>query len=126
MENKEKESYLNVYPAWAWSLITFFISIILLFIIDNQRGFSEVIANILYIILIAIACFYICKAHPKSVWYTPIICNIMAFVSLAVFVFTDLNTLSELIFWLSSLLVSVVGAIIGATFGRRKLFNQNN
>ena len=117
---KEKESYLHVYPAWAWALVTFFISIILLFIMDNQRGFFEVIANILYIILIAIACFYICKAHPESVWYTPIICNILAFVSLFVFIFTDLNTISELIFWLSSFGVSVIGAIVGATIGRRK------
>lgn len=122
---KEKESYLHVYPAWAWALVTFFISIILLFIMDNQRGFFEVIANILYIILIAIACFYICKAHPESVWYTPIICNILAFVSLLVFIFTDLNTISELIFWLSSFVVSAVGAIIGSKIGRKKIKQGN-
>lgn len=120
MGKKAEESYLEVYPAWAWSLLTFFISIIFLFIIDNQRGFVEVIANILYFIFIAIACFFICRAHPESVWHTPIICNILAFVSLLVFVFTDLNTLSELIFWIGSLGVSVVGAIVGAKIGRRK------
>lgn len=118
---KKEGSYLDIYPAWAWSLLAFFISIILLFIIDNQRGFFEIIANIFYFTFIAIACFFICRAHPESVWYTPVICNILGFVAIIVFVFTDLSESSELIFWIGSFVVSVIGAIIGAKIGRRKI-----
>lgn len=126
MGEKEKESYIDVYPAWASSLPTFVISIILLFIIDGFHGFFEIVASVFYIILIAIACFFICKAHPESVWHTPVICNLMAVVAIIVFVFTDLSTLSELLYWISSLVVSAIGAIVGATLGRRKLIKQKN
>ncbi|WP_297093748.1 hypothetical protein [uncultured Draconibacterium sp.] len=120
MGKKGEESYLEVYPAWAWSLLTFFLSIILLFIVSGFHDFFEIVAYTSYIILIAIACFFICRAHPESVWYTPVICNLLAIISILVFVFREFETLSELMFWVSNFVVSVVGAIVGAKIGRRK------
>jgi uncharacterized membrane protein len=126
---KTKKSRLAGIPAWALSLITFIVATLLIFILAALLGsleifhnnFSEVLAYIFYGIVIAVACFFICKIHPKSFWYTPVICNLTCIIAAVV----------EPGFWTSELgivlggsfLLSYAGAIIGARTGRR-LINQ--
>jgi hypothetical protein len=129
MGKKEKKSRLAGIPAWALSLITLIVAFLLLFILaailDSLKILSdssrELIAYIFYDILIAIACFTICRTHPKSVWYTPIICSAPCIIAAIV----------EPTFWITRLwillgcgfLLSVIGAIFGASIGRR-IINQ--
>ena len=79
MEKKAKKSRLAKIPAWALSFIALVALIILLFILEDPKstGLSnmQIIEYAICIIFITIACFIICRIHPRSVWYTPFICN---------------------------------------------------
>jgi len=88
----------------------------------------EIIGYIVWDVFITAACFIICRAHPKSVRYTPVICNAVGIASVIVpIIYPEYwPPLSEWIFWISSIVLSVVAAIIGARIGRRKLDKQNN
>ncbi|MBL7105474.1 MAG: hypothetical protein ISS18_14190 [Bacteroidales bacterium] len=123
MEKKVKKSRLAGIPAWALSLMTLVALIILLSILEDPKnpGYStiQIIGYTFGVILITVACFIICRTHPKSVWYTPVICNAVGIMAIIMYVFTDLSTLSELIHWVSSCVISVIGAVIGAKIGRR-------
>lgn len=123
MEKKVKKSRLTEIPAWALSLTTLVALFILLSILEDPKnpGLStfQIVGYIFCVTLITIACFIICRTHPQSIWYTLVICNAVGIVAIFVYVFTDLSNLSELIFWGSSIVLSVIGAIIGATIGRR-------
>ena len=127
MEKKAKKPRLARIPAWAMSLITLFILFILLIFLEDPKntGLSniQIIGYIFCAILIVGACFIICMTHPKSVWYTPVICNAVSIMAIIMYVFTDLAPLSELIFWGSVFVLSVIGAIVGAKIGRR-IINQ--
>lgn len=125
MKTKEKKSLLSQIPSWGLSLITAFISLIFLLFLASLlvsipkigENLGEGIAYISYDILIAIACFFICRHNPKSIWYVPIICNAMGIIAAIV----------EPNFWISALwivicsgwVLSLIGAISGALMGRR-------
>ena len=124
MGKKVKESRLAKIPAWALSIIIFVVSIISAFVFDNVTipGYSTlgIIGSIFYVVLIPVACFIISMIHPKSVRYTPFICNPMALLGTILHPFFW-TTLSEYLFIVGSLALSVLGAIIGAKIGRRKI-----
>ena len=115
-------------PAIGLSLLTFFVSMILAFLLDRissteMSAFSttEIIPMIFYVSVIVGASFFICRTHPRSVWYTPFICNALgAFVGI-IGTLDDPNfirTFSS--FWIvfsGCLLLSIIGAIIGARTG---------
>jgi hypothetical protein len=77
---------------------------------------GDLLAYIGYDIIITIACFFLCRQNPKSVWYVPVICNLMGIISAIV----------EPEFWISSLWILICGgwvlsltaAIIGSLKGR--------
>ena len=127
MRNKTIKSGLAGIPAWALSIMTLFALFILLFILEDPKSSSlstfQIIGYTICVILITTACFIICRTHPKSIWYTPIICNAVGIMAIIMYVFTDLTPLSELIFWGSSCILSVIGAIVGARVGR-SIINQ--
>jgi hypothetical protein len=125
METKVKRSFLFGIQPWALSLLTAFVGMLFLFLLaglladvaklgDN----GELIAYICYDIVIAIACFFICRMNPKSFWYVPILSNTVGIISAIV----------ETNFWITPLwilicsgwVLSVIGAIIGAVLGRQK------
>ena len=77
---KTKESRLAKTPAWTLSLIIFALSIIISFVLGENITLPDsstlgIIGSIFYVVLIPVACFIISMVHPKSVWYTPFICN---------------------------------------------------
>ena len=131
MEKKVTQSRLAGIPAWALSLMASFASWIFLLLLFDETGSKDssflflFIVYLLLVIFFSVACFIICRIHPKSVWYTPFICNAHIISSI----------IFEIPFWTRSLLVwimlgigivfSVIAAIIGAWLGRR-LINQAN
>lgn len=136
MGKKAKKSRLAGIPAWALSLMTLVVLIILLVILEDPKnpGFStiQIIGYTFFAIWITAACFFICRKYPKSVWYTPVICNavgilgLIANITLTIAV-PDYDTpLSETILWVSICVISVIGATIGAKIGRRRIEKVNN
>ena len=81
----------------------------------------------LNLIFVTIACFFICRTHPKSVWYTPLICNtvgiigLIANLTLTIALLDYGTTSSEWIILVSGFVLSVTGAIVGARIGRRRI-----
>lgn len=124
MKKETKKSRLAGIPAWALSLMVFFASIGIFALPAPESIDGNIIVLIVYVIFLPAACFIICKTHPKSIWYTPLICN--AFI---IFLFISLlNSNQDLIFsiFLSGCIaLSVIGAIVGTRIGRR-LINQGN
>ena len=127
MKTKEKK-YLFGIPSWGLSLLTALLSTIILIFVASLLGYigpkmrideniGEGIAYIICDIIIAIACFFICRHNPKSIWYVPILCNTMGIISAIV----------EPNFWITSLwivicggwVLSLIGAISGAMVGNR-------
>ena len=126
MKTKEQKCLFGI-PSWGLSLLTALLSFIILFSLAALLGsiskidenISEGIAYISYDIVIAIACFFICRHNPKSIWYVPILCNTMGIISAIV----------EPNFWITSLwivicggwVLSLIGAISGAMVGKRSI-----
>ncbi len=124
MISKEQKLFWEL-PSWGLSLITALLSLIVLFffaallgsLLKNSEDVSEWVAYIIYDIIIAIACFFICRHNPKSIWYVPILCNTVGILAAIV----------EPNFWITFLwivvcggwVLSLVGAISGAIVGKR-------
>jgi len=126
MKTRNNKSIFTGIPAWALSLFTAFVSLIILFVLAEilaelfEKGdVGEIIAYLFYDILIAIGCFFICRQEPGSLWYVPVISNTMGIISAIV----------EPNFWITYLwmlicggwAISVAGAILGAITGRSRL-----
>jgi len=83
---------------------------------------ANIFGLIIYVIFLPAACFLICKTHPKSIWYSPLICNAFIVFSLITVSYSNPD-LTLLIFLSACIVLSVIGAIVGARIGRR-LINQ--
>jgi len=122
MNTNGKRSLLAGISSLALAVITLFISFFLLFLIAYP--FGEVLGYISYDIVIIIACFFICKKNPHSIWYVPIICNIVGVIA----AFGEEN-----FYWISTLwiiicggwLLSLIASIIGAQIGKRTAISVN-
>ena len=117
------ESRLAKTPAWALALVIFAVSIITVFLFEYLT-IPSYLGLIGLMLLIPVACFVICMIHPKSVRYTPFICNPVAVLG-TIFHPLAWTTLSEYLIFVISIVLSVLGAIIGAKIGQR-MINQNN
>jgi hypothetical protein len=131
MEKEAKKSGLARVPAWVSSLIILTVGVILLILLNDPSSSSlsttQTLGWIGYAILVTIACFFICKAHPKSVWYTPVICNamgIMALISNISYAIVlliagrDVGISSTDWYFIVGILLSASAAILGARTGR--------
>jgi len=128
---KTKKSRLSGIPAWAWSLMSLFGLIILSIPFEdpkNEGAYNtiQIIGFVIYAILITAACFFICRKYPKSVWSTSAICNAVSILGIIMYIFTPWATLSETIIWIGIMVISVIGAFVGARIGRRRLENAHN
>ena len=99
-----------------WSVLTLIISSLLLFSIGEGTGNSTagyVVAGL----LTAIACFYIVKQNPASIWYAPVVCNVLGIVA----AFIEPN------FWITSMWMlnaaawglAIVASIMGAVKSKK-------
>lgn len=129
MDAKVQKSLLGL-PSWGLSLLIGIFSIIFLIVIASLMGtipgvkeeVSEGIGYIIYAVVIAAACFFICKNNPSSVWYVPVLCNIGGIFS--AFVEPTFWTTSMWIFICGGWVLSLIGAIIGAIVGRNSIINR--
>ena len=122
MKKKAKKSRLAGIPAWALSLMVFFASVGLFELPLPESIDTNIFGLIIYVIFLPAACFIICKTHPKSIWYTPLICNAFI-IFLLISVSSSNPDLTFLIFLSGCIVLSVIGAIVGARIGQR-LINQ--
>lgn len=131
MGKKVKRSRLAGIPAWALSLMTLFVPIVLVLIVEKIRLFDSNATDtgffIFCFIFNIVACFFICRTHPKSVWYTPFICNASIIFWLVVIALGYAASgyapqrLLVLISVSGIIVLSVIGAFVGAKIGRRKI-----
>ena len=122
MKFNEKKLLFGL-PSWGLALLTAFLSFILLFffsaligsIFSVENDIGEVIAYILFGVMIAAACYFICKNNPKSVWYVPVIANIAGIISAIVEPNFGITYLWILICggWVLSVIVAILGAKLG-------------
>jgi len=124
MGNKPK--YLFGIPSWLLAILTSIIALIVLIVFAGVLGsisgldkdVSEGISYLIYGITITIACFYICRNDPQSIWYVLILVNAAGIISAIV----------EPNFWVTSIwiyitigwVMSIIGVIIGSLTGVRK------
>jgi hypothetical protein len=127
MNKTKKKSLLKGIPSWGLALLTMLLAFIVLMVvgdiiaaifnISEENETAELIFYILYNLIIAGGCFFICRQNPQSIWYVPVLCNIMGIISAII----------ERNFWISSLwivicsgwVLSIVTSIIGAWIGKR-------
>jgi len=113
MKTKEIKERILWIPGWGLSLIAIFITAVLMMIIsdiDAKYGY------ITYGVLIPAACFFICWKDPKSVWYVPLICNL---ISILIMFDEGFLTTAGWIFLITVWTLSIIAAITGALTGRR-------
>ena len=89
-----------------------------------DKDVSEGISYLIYGIIITIACFYICRNDPKSIWYVLILVNAAGIISAIV----------EPNFWVTSIwiymsigwVMSIIAGILGSLAGvhNRNEINQ--
>lgn len=106
------------------SLLTAILAMILVLVLGDLLGdyfplgeeIGEGLLYALWGIILAVACYFICRGNPGSIWYAPILCNIMGITSAFI----------EPTFWITPMwigicggwILSIIGAIAGAKAGR--------
>ena len=125
MKTKKKKPFLSGVPSWGLAGLTVVATIILmmtlLFLGESLKMDERIGEPFFYIVsggFIAVCCFFIVRRFPGSIWYVPIICNVIGIVS----------ALIERNFWISSLwmficggwVLSVIASILGYVAGRRR------
>jgi hypothetical protein len=124
MKANNKKSFLAGIPSWGLAGLTL-VATIILFVVASFLGdlmriderISEPIFYILFDLFIAVCCFFIVRQNPGSIWYVPVICNLIGILSAII----------ERNFWISSLwifigsgwLLSLGASIIGYYIGRK-------
>ncbi len=123
MTSNQKKSFLATIPSAVLALLTFILTLSLLFGVGEGIGgqLGGTLAYILYDLINTICCFYIVKQNPKSIWYVPIICNLLGIIS----------SIVEPNFWISSMwiyvsigwILSLTASITGVWKGRKIAFH---
>jgi hypothetical protein len=127
MKSTDKNSFLKGVPSWGLALITMVLAFVVLMVvgdiiaavfkISDENTAAELIFYMLYNLTIAMGCFFICRRDYKSVWYVPVLCNVVGIISAIV----------EPNFWISSLwivicggwILSLAAALVGVYFGKK-------
>ena len=139
METQVKKSRLASTPDWAWASFTVMALVVILRIGHDPKssdfGTLQILVWIAYLVVLSVACFLICRKYPKSVWYVPLISNIIGIIGLfanigmaiarAILERGHRTTSTEWIFVIGSVLLSVTAAIAGARIGQRKVDQEN-
>jgi hypothetical protein len=127
MKSTGKKSILYGVPSWGLALLTMVLAFVVLMVvgdiiagifkISDDNTAAELVFYILYNLIIAAGCFFICRQDYKSVWYVPVLCNIVGIFSAIV----------ERNFWISSLwmiicggwILSLAAAVAGSYLGKK-------
>lgn len=126
-----KKSLIAKVPAWALSLMILAGIVILLFLLHDPKSTSlstaDIIGWVFILIAVTVGCYFICRTHPKSVFYTPFICNAVGIIGLISNVVLNITmpdyttSSSEWIILVSGFVLAIGGAILGARIGARRI-----
>jgi hypothetical protein len=116
MKTNKRRSFLVTTRSVGLALLTFIVGFfVIIGIIDGQLIKDNLIIGfILYDLLIAVACFYIVKQNPKSIWYAPLICNVYSIAG--AFIVPG---------FLGTLVLSIIASIIGVRVSKRNAIDDN-
>jgi hypothetical protein len=86
----------------------------------SDEALGNFIAYLCTGIAVAIMCFLICRAHPSSIWYSPIICNVITLYSGLGNYFNEGSPFfNEALPFGIGWILSIIAAILGANIGSR-------
>jgi len=130
-EPQGKKPNLWGIPSWGLALLTMFLAFVVLMVVSDiiagifkiPEGKGDLVFYILYNLIIAGGCFFICRLNPKSIIFVPVLCNIIGIIS----------SIVEPTFWIGSLwivicggwVLSIIASITGALSGRKKAISDN-
>ena len=111
-------------PSWGLALIAMFIIFMVLMVIGESIKTETIAAEVLVYIILgivnAICCFFIVRQNPISIWYVPLIINVIYIISSVV---ESMKT-SDWVAICGILALSLIASIIGARVGRRKTISN--
>ena len=123
METRQKKTIFAQAPSWLLAVLIFILSYIALFITDSiwtPHTETGLICYLISDVIIAFGCFFIVKSNPKSIWYVPLICNVILIIPS----FIEPNFYNNwMVMICASLAFSIVVSIIAAQLAKSK---QNN
>ena len=123
-ESQGKKDYLAGIPSWALALIAMFGIFIVLMVIGESLKTDTIIGEVLIYVILgivnAICCFFIVRQNPISIWYVPLIMNVIYIISAVV---ESMKT-SDWVAICGILALSIIASIIGAWIGRRKTVSK--
>lgn len=125
MDPQKKQKHRDMSWGIIFSIVATIIAVTPLFLffelfsdMDFYEDHGERLAYISYDLIVAIACFFICKRYPYSVWLVPLIMNVTGII--AAFVEPEFWVTELWILYCSGWVLSISAAIIGSKTGRRK------
>jgi hypothetical protein len=125
MKSTGRKSFLAGIPSWALALIAMVIIFLVLMVIGEsiktETIAAEVLIYIIWGIVNAVCCFFIVRQNSKSVWYVPLIINVIFIIP----AFVESMKTSDWIAICGILALSLIASIIGARMGRRKAISDN-
>ena len=89
-------------------------------LVDTET--EEILAFIILGVVNVICCFFIVRQNPKSIWYVPLIINVLYIIS----AFVESMKASDWIAICGIFILSLIASIIGARMGRRKAISDNH
>jgi hypothetical protein len=142
MKTKKRKSFLAVIRSMGLALIILVVSTWLIIGVCYEMlgeyikfkhpdiwlsKYWDIIVLILYILIIAVSCFYIVRRNPISIWFVPLICNTYGIVGIV-------YAIVDAIFWKESygiilcfgLVLSITTSIIGAQIGKRNAVSESH
>jgi hypothetical protein len=125
MKSTGRKSFLAGIPSWALALIAMLIIFIVLMVIGESISAetiaTEVLVYIIWGIVNAICCFFIVRQNYKSVWYVPLIINVIFIIP----AFVEPMKLTDWICISGILVLSFIGSIIGSRMGRKTVSDNS-
>jgi hypothetical protein len=132
-EPQDKTHFLWRIPSWGLALLTMLLAFVVLMVVGGiiaaifripESNNSDWVLYTFYNLIIAAGCFFICRQNPKSIWYVPVLCNIIGIISAII----------EPNFWISSLwivicsgwVLSIIAAYTGARRGMKSTISEGN
>jgi hypothetical protein len=126
-EPRSKKKNLWGIPSWVLALLTMFLALFVLMFVGSfvaeifnipDESPAEWVFYMLYNLIIAGGGYLICRHNPKSVWYVPVLSNLIGIYS----------AIDEPNFWISSLwivicggwILTIIASIMGAMKGRKQ------
>jgi CBS domain containing-hemolysin-like protein len=125
-ESRGRKPDLWGIPSWGLALLTMFLAFVVLMVVGDiitaifkipESNGVDLAFYIVYNLIIAGGCFFICRQDPESIIYVPVLSNLIGIIS----------SIAEPTFWSGSLwmvicggwVLSIIASFIGASVGRR-------